>query len=120
MAKIKLLKFGATWCGPCKNMAKNKVIERFSEAHPDVEIKLYDLPGEEEADKLEALGEAEDPSPDLKPFYEAEEAAQDHDVEHLPTVLFEDEDGEELARSDEAMNLLGLEKLYKQARKAAE
>lgn len=118
---MKLIKFGAKWCAPCQSMTKAKVFERFKEKHPDVEVKLFDLPGEDEVAALDGLKEdmPDDQIPaELKPFAEAEHEAEDYEVEGLPTIIFEDENGDELARGDEAMSLTSLEKLYKEALEA--
>lgn len=114
MAKIKLIKFGASFCAACKSMDRAKVFPRFKEKHPEIELKIYDLPSDVEADKLSALGDAEPPA-ELQPFLEADEEADEYDVKSLPTIIFEDEKGNELARESEAMTLSALEKLYQRA-----
>jgi thiol-disulfide isomerase/thioredoxin len=114
MAKIKLIKFGASFCAACKAMDRSKVFQRFKEKHPEIELKIYDLPGENEAEKLEALGDAE-PDEALRPFVEADQEADEYDVQHLPTIIFEDESGNELVREEEALSFLSLERLYLKA-----
>lgn len=43
---MKLIDFYADWCGPCKVLSKN--LEKFKEAHPDVEIEKVDVEKDEE------------------------------------------------------------------------
>jgi thioredoxin 1 len=38
---LKLLKFGAVWCGPCKSY--DSILESFKEDHPEVEIQKVDI-----------------------------------------------------------------------------
>lgn len=38
---MKILKFGASWCGPCKSYSE--IIEKFKANHPDIEVKEYDV-----------------------------------------------------------------------------
>ena len=141
MAKITLIKFGAEWCAACHSMVKAKVFEKFKEKHPEVDIKLYDLPSAPiaaaisgEALDEDALAELQDEIPAalhglsaaalvkasafkdyIAPFADADQEAEDRDVKTIPAIIFEDEDGKELARREDAMSLSALEKLYKEA-----
>lgn len=40
--KIKLLKVGAAWCGPCQALARNRTLEKFAEKHEGVTIEVHD------------------------------------------------------------------------------
>ena len=41
----KIMKFGATWCGPCK--VQNSILDQLHEEKPDVDIQLVDVDTEE-------------------------------------------------------------------------
>lgn len=43
---MKILKFYADWCGPCKVLAKN--LEVFKEKHPDIEVVSINVEDDEE------------------------------------------------------------------------
>jgi thiol-disulfide isomerase/thioredoxin len=88
--RVKLVKFGADWCGPCKSMARAQTLEKFAEAHPELELEVVDVDKDEER-------------------------ADDYDVQGIPCFVFEDLDGDELVRDEGATNAKGLEKLYKKA-----
>jgi thiol-disulfide isomerase/thioredoxin len=90
--KLILRKFGALWCGPCKAMARAKTLEKFEGLHANVEVKVYDV-DDEAAEKL----------------------SDELDVQAVPAFIFEDLEGNIVARDDGATNLAGLEKLYKLA-----
>lgn len=40
--KITLMKVGAAWCGPCRNLAKRGTLEKFAADHDDVKIEIHD------------------------------------------------------------------------------
>lgn len=128
--KIKLLKFGAQWCGPCQRMAKSQALEKFAEKHPEVEVTKYDLPDQEvECPKCGSYGapgekcESEDDDGNAcgtalpkvsSEAMKAEELADEWEVSTIPTVIIV-RGKEELGRSEEAISLRELENLYKEA-----
>jgi len=67
----KLVKYEASWCGPCR--AWEPVIQRLAESYG---LELVHVDVDEHPDQAEAAG-----------------------VRGLPTVVLEDHDGEELART---------------------
>lgn len=109
-AKITLMKFGSKDCGPCKAMAKAKTLEKLAEKLPQIEIKLVDIQLEP-PENLDGLDEQAKHN---------EELAQDYEVTALPTLVFEDEDGDELARHESAVSYAELEKLAEEVIERAE
>ncbi len=108
--KFRLIKVGAPWCGPCQAMAKAKTLEKFGEKHPEVRVEEYTL-SDEDGEEGAKLSDAEK---------EANDLADEYDVEAIPTCIITDMDGNELARTDEATGLSGLLKLYAKAKEKAE
>lgn len=43
---MKILKFYAEWCGPCKQLAKN--LDKVKESHPDLKVESIDVDGNDE------------------------------------------------------------------------
>lgn len=105
---MQLLKFGAEWCSACKAMTRQKTLEKFAEAHPEVKVR-----------KLDLYDEDDDPPEGREAIALAKEAAKlekRYGIRALPTLIFTDGDGEELARVDHSVVLTELEKLFKQAK----
>lgn len=103
MAKIRLLKFGATWCGPCKALARAKTLEKFAEKHPDVKLELYDVVDEDDLEEGQELTKDQVATNELSAHY---------DVQAFPTILFVDSDGELLGELQDAPTMKNLEALY--------
>lgn len=88
---LKLIKFGAKWCGHCVAMSKAKTLEKLAEKHPEIELIIVDV------DKNE-------------------EMADDYEVTAMPSIFFEDLKGFILAEHSGGMNLDEVEKLYLKAK----
>jgi thiol-disulfide isomerase/thioredoxin len=84
---MKLIKFTASWCGPCQAMKRAKTVERLAEKYA-LDLEVYDTD--------DKLGRA---------------LSDERDVDTIPTVLLVDGRGRELARS-EAASLTMLEKTF--------
>lgn len=122
--KIKLVKVGALWCGPCVSMAKKQILEKFAAKHPEIEVVKYDLPSPSECPVCEEEGEAgtaceEDGCTGKLPALSGAEKtatdfADEHDVQTIPTIIFYRGD-EELIRTEEGVSLKELEQLYQEA-----
>jgi thioredoxin 1 len=42
MKKLTLLKFGASWCPPCREIERRGTLQKFAKEHPDVTVKIHD------------------------------------------------------------------------------
>ena len=67
----KIEKFGASWCGPCKQM--DKILEELYKEMP-IEITKYDVD-------------------------EYEELSEEKGIRSVPTLIFYNENGEEIKRT---------------------
>lgn len=47
---MRIEKYGATWCGPCRIL--DKTLDEFEKKHPEVTVNRYDI---DEIDHLDAL-----------------------------------------------------------------
>ena len=101
--EYKLIKFGGEFCAPCKTMDKAKVLEKFVQKHPNVQVIRVEI-----ADK------------EGVPYKDGERIAQAYGVSALPTIVIE-KSGQlgELARADGGHTLKMLEDLFEQATKRA-
>ncbi len=91
----RIIKFHADWCHGCADMDKEKVFEKFSAKHPEVQVEKVDI-------------EASKANDALADFYE---------VENLPTIVIEDAEGTELHWDDGQTDLEGLEEAFEKAMK---
>lgn len=105
--KMRLLKFGSMTCGACKAMDKAKTLERFAEAHPEVQIVKLDVSDEEGESPPKRLGDPA--SIDFKRNYEI---SDEYEVTSLPTLVLEVEGVGEVARIEGAANLKQLNELH--------
>jgi thiol:disulfide interchange protein len=98
MEKVsKVIKLGATWCGPCKVYAKTFKAVSDSDTFNDVEFKSLDV----EADA------------------EGVELAEKHGVRGVPTTLIIDKDGNLITSLVGNMNESALKKAIEDADKQA-
>jgi thioredoxin-like negative regulator of GroEL len=88
---LKLIKFGADWCGHCVAMEKSQVLQKHAAQHPDLELIIVDA--EEE-----------------------EDMADEYEVQSMPMIFFEDKDGFILAEHEGGVSQAQLEKLYAKAK----
>jgi thiol-disulfide isomerase/thioredoxin len=91
---IKLLKFGAEWCGHCVAMARSKVLEKLVARHSDVELIIVDVEKNEDSTSM----------------------ADEYDVKGMPALFFEDKEGWILAETTGGQSEAQLEKLYQKAK----
>lgn len=91
--KLTLKKFGAAWCGPCRELARRGTLEKFAAAHPDVKVEVHDdtLNGSARYEKL----------------------ADEWGIKSIPVVIWCLGD-KELLRSQD-VTLVSLEKQYEKA-----
>lgn len=88
---LKLIKFGADWCGHCVAMKKTRQLEKLAERHTEVEVIVIDVDKEsDEADR--------------------------YDVKGMPALFFEDAEGYILAEHEGGLADATLEKLYQKAK----
>lgn len=97
---LRLFKFGAPTCSACNAMDKAKTLEKFAEAHPDVEIVRMEL------------NNAEGETPDGSEFAKNTKIADAYEVQALPTLLFVGKDGGILQAYEGGCNVKQLDKLY--------
>jgi len=95
--RMKLVKFGAEWCGPCRSMARAGTLEKFVKAHPDIGLEVVDVDVDSKR-------------------------ADEFRIRSIPTFVFVDLSKEEgiLHKAAGATDEAGLEKMYKKASKALE
>ncbi len=89
LKRVNIFKFGSSWCGPCQEMAKSRVLERFVEAHSDVALHILDV------DKHEALSDS-------------------YDIKSMPTIVFVDANGDEFERINGIPTMARLIKEYRE------
>jgi len=94
MSKLKIMKFGADWCGPCVNMEKSKTLEKFVDANPEISVEKIDID-------------------------ENEQLADDFGVVSIPAVFVVDETGKVLAKANGGQSVGQLEKLVEKAKAKA-
>jgi thiol-disulfide isomerase/thioredoxin len=95
---MRLVTFTSKVCGACVMMKRAGVLEKFAAAHPEVELVDYCVADEN--------GE----TPEGSEYEENDKLADEYDISHLPTLIFETPDGGELIRIENPM-LLKLPKL---------
>lgn len=81
---MKILKFYATWCGPCGQLSKN--LESFKEQHPNEDVEIVSVNVEENDELVEKYG-----------------------IRNLPVLIKLSDSGEELSRHVGLLTVSGLE-----------
>jgi hypothetical protein len=97
--KLTLIKIGAGWCFPCKNLERRGTLSKFAKEHPDVTVQQHD--------DTEAGGSSR-----------WETFADKWRVKNIPVLIWV-AGGEELFRSED-VTAAGIEKQYRRALKETE
>jgi len=95
--KIRLVKFGSKQCGPCRELARRRTLEKFGEKYPDVELKVWDST---------EMDDAKDP---------ANKKMDEYEVKSIPAFIWEAMDGEVLMDWEGGLTPQKLEELHEQA-----
>lgn len=82
---MKILKFYADWCSPCKLLTKN--IDKFVASHPEVNVEIIPINVDENEDKC-----------------------SEYKVSNIPVLIKLNDDNAEIARSHGAIPIDKLEK----------
>lgn len=91
--KLTLMKFGAAWCPPCREMLRRGTLEKFAEKHPEVKVVVHD--DTEEGSKA------------------YEKLANRWGIKNVPTLIWM-HGGEELFRSSD-VSARGIEAQFEKA-----
>lgn len=100
--KYRLIKFESGTCAFCKSMDKTKVLEKFADSVGDVQVLKVSIADEKGV-----------------PYKDGEKWANGYGIAALPTLVFEDATGRELARAEGALPLKAIRILYAQAQARA-
>ena len=106
--KLTLHKFGSLACAPCVYMKKKRILEQFGEKHPNVTVKQHEC------------SDANWETPKGTAFADAEKLSKRRKIKALPTLIFDDEQGQEIIRFEGALaTLKDMEMFYLDALRAA-
>lgn len=100
---MRLVKFGTKTCPACVAMDRSRLLERFAQKYPEVKIIKLDA-GDEDGEQPKGSEYAK--NWDLSEVY---------GVDAFPTLIFETDEGGELASLEGGVPMHELEKTYKQA-----
>ena len=105
---LRLLKFGAEGCQPCRAMAKARTLERIAEAFPGLKVQSYDCEN------------AEGEVPEGSTYEEASQLADKYDVQAFPTLILEAKGAGEIMRIEDAISFVDLRREIEDRIKAME
>lgn len=89
--ELRLIVWTAEWCGACQALKKAKTCENLEKANPEVKLEYRDVEKDEEG-------------------------ADEYEVQHMPSIFFEDPEGCILAEHVGGLNAAQLVKLYQKAK----
>jgi thiol-disulfide isomerase/thioredoxin len=104
--RLKLIKFGAPWCGACKDMDRKQTLQKLAAKFSDVDVRRVDLPVDE--DDTENFSDIDT---------EAMKLAEEYEIKSLPVLVIEDMEGNELVREEGAVPFREIEKMLEKARR---
>jgi thiol-disulfide isomerase/thioredoxin len=90
-SSVRMLVFTASWCPACRQLERSGILEKFSAAHPQVDVERVDID-------------------------EQEERARKYGIRGIPTVVLTDPEGRVLARPRTAGSLQELQRALSLAR----